>query len=110
MAPAREHSGPKELPKVLNADEVDRLMAVPNLDAPTGLRNRCLLGVWHRAGLRVSESCGLYLRDVDWREGEIHIRPEIAKGEKEALLYLDEPTLQLLERWKAVRRKYAAGK
>jgi integrase/recombinase XerD len=99
----------RELPKALSKDEVAALMAQPNLEAPTGLRDRCLMGLMHRCGLRVSEACGLHLRDVRWAEAKIHLRPEITKGAKEAVVYLDEPTQALLERWKAVRRPLAAG-
>jgi integrase/recombinase XerD len=100
----------RQLPKTLNADELDALMARPNLNAPTGLRNRAILALLHRCGLRASEACGLHLRDVDWREASIRIRPEVAKGGREAVVYLDPATLELLERWKTVRRRYAAGR
>lgn len=100
----------RKLPKVLTADEIKALMRAPNMSAPTGLRDRALMAVMHRCGLRVSEACGLYLRDVRWGEAQIHVRPEVGKGGKEAVVYLDEPTLALLERWKIVRRQYAAGK
>ena len=61
-------------------------------------------------GLRVTEDDAATLRDVDWKAGEIRLRGEITKGNKEAVVYLTEPTQQLLERWKACRRHYAAGK
>jgi integrase/recombinase XerD len=100
----------RDLPKTLTGDELDRLMATPNLSTPTGLRDRCMMEVMARCGLRVSEVCGLHLRDVDWRAGEIRIRAEVAKGGREAVVYLDDPTKALLERWKDTRRHYAAGK
>ncbi|MHB1950189.1 MAG: tyrosine-type recombinase/integrase [Acidiferrobacteraceae bacterium] len=100
----------RTLPKTLTGDELERLLAAPNLDAPTGLRDRCVLELMCRCGLRVSEVCGLHLRDVDWREGEIRLRAEITKGGKEATAYLDDGTLALLERWKSVRRAYGAGR
>lgn len=99
----------RELPKTLTEDETAALMRRPNLDCPTGLRNRGILEVMHRCGLRVSEACGIYLRDVDWKAGEIRIRPDVAKGGREAVVYLDASTQTLLERWKAARRQYAAG-
>jgi integrase/recombinase XerD len=101
-------SRPRELPKVLSSEEVAALMAVPNLDAPTGLRNRCILAVMHRAGLRVSEACDLELRDVRWREEQLHLRAEATKTKTEAYQTLNSETLALLERWKVVRRQYAA--
>lgn len=100
----------RTLPKTLTADELEQLLGMPNLEVPTGLRDRCMMELMAYAGLRVSEVCGLHLRDVDWREGEIRLRPEVAKGGKEAVVYLDGKTLALLERWKAERRHYAAGK
>jgi integrase/recombinase XerD len=109
---AGSHRGggrPKELPKILTRGEVAALMAAPNLNAPTGLRDRCILQLMHRSGLRVSEACGFGIRDVVWRERKIHLRSEVAKGGKEAWIYFDEPTGELLERWKGIRRQYAAG-
>lgn len=99
---------PRPLPKTLSAAEAQRLMAMPNLAVPTGLRDRCVLELMHRCGLRVTETCELHLRDVDWRAGEIRLRPEITKGRREAVAYLDEPTLELLKRWKAVRRPFGS--
>lgn len=100
----------RKLPKTLLSAELEQLLAMPNLATPTGLRDRCMMELMVCAGLRVSEVCGLYVRDVDWREGEIRLRPEITKGSKEAVVYIDETTLALLERWKMARRHYAAGK
>jgi integrase/recombinase XerD len=100
----------RKLPKTLTREEIDALMAAPSLQYPTGLRNRCILELMHRSGLRVSEACGIHLRDINWRELEIHLRPEVAKGGREAPAYLDPRSVELLERWKTVRRQYAAGK
>lgn len=100
----------RKLPKTLSAQEAERLMAMPNLACPTGVRDRSMLELMHRCGLRVSEVCGLHLRDVDWRAGEIRLRPEIAKGGREAVVYLDEQTRHGLERWKQLRRTYGAGR
>lgn len=85
------------------------LLARPNTACPTGLRNRAMLQLLYRAGLRVSECCGLYLRDADLKTGELRIRAEVAKGGREAVLPLGPRTIEWLERWKPVRRRYAAG-
>jgi integrase/recombinase XerD len=82
-------------------------MDAPNLRAPTGLRNRCLLEVMARCGLRVSEACGLHLRDVRFNEHTLHLRPEVTKGAVEATAYLDPRMEALLERWVDRRREYA---
>lgn len=105
LASTPSNGRPRELPKVLAPEEARALMGAPNLSAPTGLRNRCVMELMHRCGLRVSETLGLQLRDVHWGEGTIHLRPEITKGHKEATAYLDRRTEALLERWVAERRR-----
>lgn len=100
----------RQLPKTLTAEEQQQLRDAPNLSVPTGLRDRCVIELMLRCGLRVSEVCGLHLRDVDWRAGEVRIRQEVAKGGREAVVYLDGPTQQLLERWKDARRSFGAGR
>lgn len=99
----------RKLPKTLSADEAAALLARPNVNCPTGLRNRAMLQVMYRAGLRVSECCGIHLRDLDWKTGELRLRPEVAKGGREAVVPLGRATIEWLDRWKPVRRKYAAG-
>lgn len=100
---------PRTLPKTFTADEITALMARPNVDCPTGLRNRAMLAVMYGAGLRVSEACGIHLRDVDWRTKELRLREDVAKGGREAVVPLSDAVVDWLERWKPVRRKYAAG-
>lgn len=100
----------RRLPKTLTRDEVDLLMAQPNLRAPTGLRDRAMMALMHRCGLRVSETCAVHLRDVKWKDNQIHMRPEVAKGGREAVAYLDADVQDWLERWVQVRRQYAARK
>lgn len=100
---------PTRLPKTLTSDQLQQLLARPNVACPTGLRNRAILAVLAGCGLRASETCGLHLRDVDWQTGEIRIRAQIAKGHREAVVYLDAPTQEWLERWKHSRRAYAHG-
>jgi site-specific recombinase XerD len=83
---------------------------MPNLATPTGLRDRVMLELLHRHGLRATELCELHLRDVHARELELHLRPEITKLSNEAVLPLEPRTLEWIERWKPIRRQYAAGR
>jgi integrase/recombinase XerD len=107
-APKAASNGARQLPKTLTGEESERLLAMPNLACPTGLRDRCVMELMLRCGLRVTETCELHLRDVDWRAGEIRLRSEITKGHREAVAYLDERATTLLERWKVVRRPYGS--
>jgi site-specific recombinase XerD len=104
MAPRK----PKKLPKTLTREEAEVLLAQPNLATPTGLRDRAMMELMYRAGLRVTETCQLHLRDVRWREAELHLRSEITKGQKEAVLPLGDRVLDWLERWKPIRHTFAS--
>lgn len=99
----------RTLPKTLTRDEAEALLAAPNVDCPTGLRDRCIMELQYRAGFRVSECCKVHLRDVDWGEGFVRLRPEVAKYGHEAVLPLEQATMDWLARWKPVRRRLAKG-
>lgn len=94
---------PKRLPKMLSRDEVRALMAQPNLTCPTGLRDRALVQLMHRCGLRISEACSVRLGDVNWSSGDIRV---IGKGDKERTVYADPGTLALLDRWVQERGRH----
>lgn len=90
-------------PEVLSADEADAILACPNRKTLTGLRNRCILEVMHRAGLRVSEVTNLRPRDVRWSDGRPRIEVRGSKGGKGRNVPLRQSTVELLERWREVR-------
>jgi len=92
----------RKLPKILTRDEAKALLDAPNLRYPTGLRNRCILELMYRAGLRVGEVCALKPRDVDLKKGVVRIHD--GKG-GDGTSYFDAETLVvLLDQWKAIRR------
>lgn len=99
----------RTLPKTLNSDDMAALLAQPNVDCPTGLRNRTIMQLMYHAGLRVSETTKVNLRDFDWKANRLRLRPEVTKGGREAVLPLDDQTIEWLERWKPVRRRHAGG-
>jgi len=56
--------GPTLAPKHLTVEEVDRLLAEPCLETPTGVRDLALLAFLYNTGLRVGELCALNRADV----------------------------------------------
>lgn len=65
---------PKSLPKnILTRREMGKLLGVPNLDNPLGLRDRTILEVFYSTGIRVSELCNLTIHDVDTNRGELRV-------------------------------------
>ncbi len=75
--------------------------------APTGVRNRALIAVLWRCGLRISEALSLELRDVDLDAGTVRVRH--GKGDRSRTVGLDEQTAALLARWLDRRQKLGAG-
>jgi len=56
--------GPTLAPKHLTVEEVDRLLAEPRAETPTGVRDLALLAFLYNTGLRVGELCALNRADV----------------------------------------------
>ncbi|MGZ8391668.1 MAG: site-specific tyrosine recombinase [Gemmatimonadales bacterium] len=71
------------LPDTLSVQEVEALLAAPNLEQPLAWRDRTLLELAYGAGLRVSELCGLGLPDLLLSENLVRI---LGKGGKERLV------------------------
>jgi site-specific recombinase XerC len=53
--PFRKLLQSRHLPKALNADEITRLLAIPNPADPFGLRDRTMLELFYATGIRRSE-------------------------------------------------------
>jgi integrase/recombinase XerD len=56
----------KTLPRYLAVEEVDRLLAQPDVATPRGLRDRALIELLYATGMRVSELIGLRPADVNF--------------------------------------------
>ena len=94
-------------PEVLTETEVVALIRACSARAPTGVRNRALIAVLWRSGLRISEVLALELRDVDLDAGTLRVRH--GKGDKSRTVGVDEQTSALLARWIDRRRKFSPG-
>lgn len=73
----------KGLPEYLSLDEVEALLAAPDIKTPRGLRDKAMLEILYAAGLRVSELVSLRLNDLDLQVGSIRA---FGKGSKERLV------------------------
>jgi len=81
----------------LHREEIDALLAVPNLSTWMGRRDRTLLLVAVQTGLRVSELIGLNRQDVVLGTGA-HVRC-LGKGRKQRCTPLRPETARMLEAW-----------
>ncbi len=86
--PTAEIAMPKigrSLPQSLTEDEVDALLAAPNVSEPLGNRDRAMLELLYATGVRVSELINLKMSQMNLSQGVIRI---IGKGNRERLIPL----------------------
>ncbi|HEY5989066.1 MAG TPA: tyrosine-type recombinase/integrase [Streptosporangiaceae bacterium] len=72
--PTVAHWGAGSLPRALSPETVAALLASCDTATLAGRRDRAILVLLARLGLRAGEVAGLALEDLDWRAGEISIR------------------------------------
>jgi len=99
----------RRLPRVLELDQIERLLAAidaderradggrardPALVATLSVRDRALIEVAYAAGLRISELAAAALSSVDLARGEIRV---LGKGRKERIGLLGRPAIAALE-------------
>ncbi len=73
----------QNLPKYLNLEEIEALLAAPDPQRPTGLRDRAMLQLLYATGLRVSELCKVRLSDLDSNYGLVRVT---GKGNKQRIV------------------------
>ncbi len=94
-------------PEVLTEPEAIALIKACSQRAPSGVRNRALIAVLWRSGLRISEALALELRDLDLEAGTLRVRH--GKGDRSRTVGVDEQTAALLARWLDRRRSLGPG-
>jgi site-specific recombinase XerD len=95
---------PKRLPRVLEVDEVERLLAAVDelaeaaraggLGPAIALRDQSIVETAYAAGLRISELAAADLGSLDLRRGELRV---LGKGRKERIGLLGRPARAALE-------------
>lgn len=94
---------PKRLPKALAKEQLEALLAVPDVAKPSGLRDRAILELIYGAGLRVSEAVELELRSVDIQSAAIRVT---GKREKTRWVPLPGQTVGWLARYLGEARSH----
>jgi len=95
---------PRRLPRVLEIDEVERLLAAVDddlagnepheLSVAIALRDRAVVETAYAAGLRISELAAAELASLDLRRGEVRV---LGKGRKERIGLLGRPARAALD-------------
>jgi len=82
------------LPHYLSGEQVEALLATPDVSRPLGLRDRAMLETLYATGLRVSELVGLRMPQVRLDPGYVRV---MGKGSKERVVPLGSQARQWIE-------------
>jgi integrase/recombinase XerD len=87
---------PRSLPKILTEEDVDALLAAPNVETPLGLRDKSMLETLYASGLRVSELVTMQVAQLSQDMGVVRV---VGKGSKERLVPVGEEALIWIRRY-----------
>jgi integrase/recombinase XerD len=90
------------LPTFLSIEEVDTLMAQPDVTTTLGLRDRAMIELLYATGLRVSELVGVRIADLHLDE---HYLTCIGKGSKERLVPIGEQATDWIRKYSSQGRR-----
>ena len=96
------------LPKFLTLEEVDTLIAQPDVSTPLGLRDRAMIELLYATGVRVSELVSVRTADLHLAE---HYMTCIGKGSKERLIPIGEQASDWIRKYQSgARRELLKGR
>ena len=102
MPPARNGQSRRRFPpEILTDDEIRRLLDACNPCSPAGLRNRGLIAILYRGGLRINEALSLFPKDIDFEAGSIRILN--GKGGRARTVGIDPVAGAVVECWLEAR-------
>lgn len=89
----------RRLPKhVLSIKEAEAVLAMPDLNLATGIRDRAILETLYSTGMRRMELIGLHLHDIDTERGTVMIRQ--GKGKKDRMIPIGERALEWVAKYR----------
>ncbi len=94
-------------PEVLTDQEVRALMDACGKFTPTGIRNRALITVLYRSGLRINEALALLPKDIDFASGAIRVLH--GKGDKARTVGIDAGAIEFVQRWLEMRERWGVN-
>jgi integrase/recombinase XerD len=92
------------LPRYLQRDDVERVIASCDLSKPFGVRDRAILLLLARLGLRAGDITAMRLGDLDWAAGTVRV---FGKGRKEVRLPLPQDAGEALMEYLVSSRPHA---
>ena len=96
------NAGRKFPPEPLSREEVNAILSQCGRGY-AGARDRAAFVIMYRAGLRIAEVLALFPKDIDTREGLVHVLH--GKGDRARVVPIDPAAAALVDVWLARRRE-----
>jgi len=97
----------KKIPETLSLNEVETLIAQPNIRDKQGIRDKAILETIYATGMRVSEAVNLKVNNVNLEVGFVRC---IGKGNKERVIPLGKKAIDSLKRYLEISRPVLLNK
>jgi integrase/recombinase XerD len=102
--PTEHLSSPKQwstIPKFLNREQIEKLVATPDCLKPSGIRDRAMLELLYATGMRVSELIQLRSSSIDMGLGLVRVT---GKGNKQRIIPVHGTALKAISEYAAQAR------
>jgi len=86
----------RRIPQFLTYEQVENLLAQPDLDSYLGMRDRCAMELLYSSGLRISELVGLNREDLDLKKRRLLVR---GKGKRERVVPITKGAAEWIARY-----------
>lgn len=90
----RPWTGPRAVP---TSEEIEKILGLPDVTRPKGIRDRAMLELFFSAGLRRAELAALLIGDLDFDGKTVHVRN--GKGGKHRLVPVADQALRWVRRY-----------
>lgn len=90
----------KKLPVVLSENEIKKIMKVIQVNTELGYRDYAIITTLYVTGIRISELCGIKIKDIDFFNQSITV---LGKGNRERIVPMNKHLIKVLKKYLGIR-------